>query len=65
MSNSKNFIVGNKYKWTCSPEILIYLGNNWSGNGYWHQFSKVENPEMVWCEVIDSDLQMIEQVKGS
>ena len=42
---------------------VIYLGENFSGNGYWHQFTLVEYPEIVWCEVIDADLQMIEEIK--
>jgi len=65
MIGSKILIVGKKYKWKHSPEILFYLGNNWSGNGYWHQFSKVESPEKVWCEVLDSELELIEQVRES
>ena len=52
--------IGAKYNWVCQPERLIYLGRNWSGNGYWHQFERVENPGVVWCEVTDSDLSMIE-----
>ena len=37
----------------------MYLGYNWSGNGYWHQFALVENPTVVWCEVQPSELSMI------
>jgi len=43
---------------------LVYLGNNWSGNGYWHQFAKVESHDVVWCEVLGSDLHMIEETKA-
>jgi hypothetical protein len=57
------FRVGNKYNWKGQPERLIYLGNNWSGNGYWHQFSKVETPDKVWCEIRNSELDMIEETK--
>ena len=53
--------VGGKYNWKNQQERLVYLGENWSGNGYWHQFAKVESPEAVWCEVLDSDLRMIEE----
>jgi hypothetical protein len=58
-----DMIVGNKYKWKCGPEILTYLGYNWSGNGYWHQFALVEKPDEVWCEVLGCDLHMLEEVK--
>ena len=53
--------IGGKYNWKNQPERLIYLGRNWSGNGYWHQFEKVGEPGKVWCEVLDSDLHMIEE----
>lgn len=53
-------IRGEKYNFRNQPERLIYLGNNWSSNGYWHQFVKVDSPERVWAELLDSDLQMIE-----
>lgn len=51
-----NLNVGGKYNWINQPERLIYLGNNYSGNGYWHQFSKVGSPKIIWCECLDSDL---------
>lgn len=54
-------IKGKKYNWRNQPERLIYLGKNWSGNGYWHQFAKVETPTEVWCECLDSDLELIEE----
>ena len=56
--------VGGRYNWINQPERLIYLGRNWSGNGYWNQFAKVEYPTIVWCEVLDSDLQMFEVTPG-
>ena len=56
-------VIGKKYNWKNQKERLIYLGNNFSGNGYWHQFAKVETPNIVWCECLDSDLIMIEETK--
>ncbi len=53
--------IGNKYNWKHQSERLIYLGHNFSGNGYWHQFAKVELPEVVWCEVLETDLRMLEE----
>ena len=57
----QNMFVGGRYNWRSQPERLVYLGHNWSGNGYWHQFAKIETPGTVWCEVLDSDLHMIEE----
>jgi len=57
--------VGSKYNWINQLERLVYLGENFSSNGYWHQFAKVESPETVWCEVLDSDLEMIEETKNT
>ena len=53
---------GNTYRFKhgASPE-LTYLGYNWSGNGYWHQFAKVGESE-VWSEIRNSDLHMIELI---
>jgi hypothetical protein len=56
-------IIGGKYNWIGQPERLIYLGDNFSGNGYWHQFAKIESPSVVWCEVKGSDLHMFEETK--
>lgn len=53
--------VGGNYNWIGQPERLVYLGHNWSGNGYWHQFAKVESPDEVWCEVLSSDLCLFEE----
>lgn len=53
--------VGGKYNWKGQEKRLIYLGHNWSGNGYWHQFEKVEEPGVVWCEVLDEQLQHFEE----
>ena len=56
-------IIGNRYNWKHQKDRLVYLGNNFSGNGYWHQFAKVEAPDVVWCEVLTSDLHMIEETQ--
>lgn len=56
--------LGGKYNWKGQSELLTYLGRNWSGNGYWHQFEKIDAPGVVWCEVLDCDLRMIEETTG-
>jgi hypothetical protein len=51
-------IVGNNYNWKHNGEPpLIYIGKQ----GSWHQFVTVEKPDVVWCEVLDSDLHMLEE----
>jgi hypothetical protein len=52
--------IGGKYNFKNQPERLKYIGSNWSGNGYWHQFEKVDEPGIVWSEMQDSELGMIE-----
>lgn len=54
-----SMVVGARYNWKHQTERLVYLGKNWSGNGYWHQFAKVGS-KVVWCEVLDADLPMLE-----
>ena len=65
MTQSNELIKGEKYNWIGQPERLVYLGNNRSGNGHWHQFAKVESPDEVWCECLDSDLRGIELTKAA
>lgn len=55
--------VGGRYNWIGQPERLIFLGRNWSGNGYWNQFARVETPQVVWCEVVDDDLPCFEETE--
>jgi hypothetical protein len=54
------FEIGGRYNWKGQPERLIYLGCNFSGNGLWHQFAKVGEPETIWCEVLTEDLASFE-----
>lgn len=56
--------IGGKYNFKNQPEKLIYLGYNWSGNGYWHQFAKEDSPEEVWSEILTNELWMIESARG-
>ncbi len=52
-------IKGGKYNWKNRPERLIYLGKK----GKWNQFAKEHNFYIVWCEVLDEDLHMMEETK--
>ena len=51
-----SLIIGNRYKWKHEDPILTYIGSK-SG---WHQFTL--NNEL-WCEVQQSDLWLMEEVK--
>ena len=63
MNKTTSFVSGGRYNWKNQPERLIYKGHNFSGNGYWYQFAKVESPGVVWCEVLTADLGMFEETK--
>lgn len=52
---------GGFYNWKNQFERLVYLGYNFSGNGYWHQFALRSKPDVVWCEVLPADLSMLER----
>ncbi len=52
-------IIGNHYNWKSQPERLIYMGKK----GAWHRFCTVQRPMVVWCEVLDEDLHMLEETK--
>lgn len=56
--------IGGRYNWRNQPERLVYLGYNWSGNGFWHQFALADDKQRkVWCEILPSDLGSIEETK--
>lgn len=48
--------IGKKYKWKHRSEVLSYIGEK----GGWHQFTLNSK---IWCEVLDSDLWMMEIVE--
>lgn len=54
--------IGERYNWKNQPERLIYMGRRrYPGDGRtWHQFAKVETPDVCWSEVLDSDLSNFE-----
>ncbi len=47
---------GGAYNWKNQTDRLIYL-RKFDG---WHQFKKIGDPRDVWCEVLDSELHMLE-----
>ena len=58
---------GGHYNWIGQPERLVYMGTRrYPGSQVlWHQFAKVEAPEVCWSEVLTSELAMFEETKGS
>jgi len=54
-----NLEVGNHYNWKYQTDRLVYLGKE----GSWSQFALVGKTE-IWCEVLDSDLHMLEEIKS-
>lgn len=64
MVNPSDMKIGGKYNWIGQRERLVYIGKkHYSSNGYWHQFEKVDEPGVVWCENRDADLEMFEETK--
>ena len=51
-------VKGNTYKFTHDDQELVYIHKE----GNWHQFRKAGEVK-VWCELMDTDLHMIELVK--
>lgn len=54
-------VKGNVYNFRHQADRLVYLGRNWSGNGYWHQFKKIGDRRPVWAEMLDADLHRLEE----
>ena len=58
---ASELVIGGKYNFSNQPERLVYLGYNFSGNGFWHQFEKIDEPGVVWCECQNDDLRLLER----
>jgi hypothetical protein len=56
--------LGKLYKFRADENELKYIGNNWSGNGYWHQFEK-DGYDGVWCELANNEIRLIEPILNS
>ena len=55
--------IGGLYNWKGQPERLVYMGTTrYPGDQRtWHQFAKVETPEVCWSEVLTADLASFEE----
>ncbi|MBN49943.1 MAG: hypothetical protein CMN85_10410 [Spongiibacteraceae bacterium] len=58
-SSSRQLRRGGEYNFRNQPERLKYLGKR----GNWHQFEKI-GERGVWCELLDSDLCLIEETRA-
>ena len=47
------------YRFIDSPLHLKYVGKSHG----WHSFERVTEPNIVWAEVLEVDLALIEEVK--
>lgn len=61
MLTAETIKISGRYNWKNQEERLIYVGMCPPRNGRWHQFEKVNEPGEVWCEVLGSDLHMLEE----
>jgi len=59
----KDLVIGDKYHWIGQEERLVYLGHNWSGNGFWYQFALVTEPTVVWSECLCMDLENLTKTR--
>lgn len=58
---------GDRYNWPGQPERLAYIGPKRYPGDYrtWHQFELVSAPGEVWCEVLTSELSLLEATKDN
>lgn len=52
-------VINARYNWKNQQERLIYKGLEKG----WHQFAKIDAPDVVWCEVLESDVKMLEETQ--
>lgn len=59
-----DLVKGRHYRWKHDAvNTMVYMGHNWSGNGYWHQFERISQPGVIWCEITSRELEMIEETE--
>ena len=66
MSDAAQPSIGERWNWKHDPGTkLIYLGRTkYLGDlRTWHQFAKEDDLDAVWCEVLTSDLHLLEKTK--
>ena len=63
--NLTDLKLGDNYNFKNQSERLIYMGTTRYPGDHrtWHQFAKIEMPDVCWSEVLTSDLWMFEETK--
>ena len=59
-----NLVVGLKVNFKNQKERLVYRGPIADPTGFWHQFAKVEEPDVIWAEVRTHELDLLEVSNG-
>lgn len=59
--------IGGKFKLKYSadrPVQLVYFGRKTylGDRRFWYRFAKAEKPDEVWCELLEEDLNLIEEI---
>ncbi|MCT8871598.1 hypothetical protein [Shewanella xiamenensis] len=49
--------IGEAYQFKGVRDQIIYVGKE----GNWHQFELNGEPGVIWCELLDTDLHLIEK----
>ena len=61
--NYKEMKIGGRYNLRNQNDKLVYMGTKRYPDGLWCQFAKVDDPEVVWCEVRPNELSSFEETK--
>ena len=58
----KTLKVNDRCNWKPQPERLVFIGKRrYPGDSrLWYQFELVDKPGIVWCEILESDLDRLE-----
>jgi len=65
MLTAETLTVGDRCNWKNQDEKLAFMGSRFypGDQRRWYQFEKVDEPGKVWCEILESDLYMLEKTK--
>lgn len=57
------FTIWEHYNWKNQPERLVYTNRICINRRFWNQFEEIGKPGVIWCEVPDSDMHLLEPSK--
>lgn len=58
---AKDLRIYGRYNWKNQSERLVYVGMCEPRHGRFHQFEKVGEPGVIWCEVHHDNIYMLEE----